>query len=158
MYNDLRGGDHILRDPLNAFGSFGFNGGSLKLAGGVNRELSREGQMWVAMIALVILTTGYIQDLKDQVGDKLRNRKNVPILLGDGLCRVVIAAFVIFWAFACASFFHIKPWAFCLPVLLGAGIELNGLLRRTVKADYATWRTWCVWLIVLFMLPALTRF
>lgn len=157
MYNDLRGGDHILRDPLIAAGSFGFNGGSLKLAGGPHRALSREGHTWVAMIALVILTTGYIQDLKDQVGDKLRNRKSVPILMGDGLCRAVIAAFILSWSFVCAAFFQLKPWAFGLPVALGAGIGLSGLLRRNREADYATWRAWCFWLIVLFTLPALTR-
>jgi 4-hydroxybenzoate polyprenyltransferase len=158
MYNDLRGGDHMLRDPLIAAGSLGFNGGSLKLAGGHDRAMTKEGKMWVVMIALVILTTGYIQDLKDQVGDKLRSRKSVPILLGDGLCRIVIAGFILFWAFVCASFFQLKWWAFALPVVLGAGIGLNGLLRRNREADYATWRTWCFWLIVLFALPALSRF
>lgn len=68
MYNDLRGGDHLLRDQLIAAGSLGFNGGSLRLAGGVGRTVNDEGHLWTVMIAAVILTTGYIQDLKDQVG------------------------------------------------------------------------------------------
>ncbi|KAK0671264.1 UbiA prenyltransferase family-domain-containing protein [Cercophora samala] len=158
MYNDLRGGDHMLRDPLIAAGSLGFNGGSLRLAGGVGRTVNDEGHLWTVMIAAVILTTGYIQDLKDQVGDKLRERKSVPILIGDGLCRVVIAAFILSWSFACAYFWRLKLWAFVVPVLLGAGIGMNGLLKRNREADYATWRTWCFWLIVLFTLPTLSRF
>ena len=158
MYNDLRGGDHMLRDPLIAAGSLGFNGGSLRLAGGPGRTVSDEGKMWTLMIALVILTTGYIQDLKDQVGDKLRDRKSVPILLGDGLSRFVIGSFILGWSFVCAYFWKLTLWAFIVPVALGAGIGLNGLMKRNREADYATWRTWCFWLIVLFALPVLSRF
>ncbi|KAK3994320.1 UbiA prenyltransferase family-domain-containing protein [Cladorrhinum sp. PSN332] len=159
MYNDLRGGDHMLRDPLIAAGSLGFNGGSLRLAGGgADRTVSDEGRMWTVMIALVILTTGYIQDLKDQVGDKTRDRKSVPILLGDGLCRVVIGSFILGWSVVCAYFWRLTWWAAVLPIALGAGIGMNGLLRRNREADYATWRTWCFWLIVLFVLPVLSRF
>lgn len=74
LYNDLMGGDELVRDLIISIAYGMFNSGSLEIAvGGGNKGcISQQGVAWTAVISGVILTTMQVQDLKDQAGDRTR--------------------------------------------------------------------------------------
>jgi hypothetical protein len=39
---------------------------------------------WLAMITDTVFSTVQLQDMPDQQGDKLRGRKTMPLIMGDG--------------------------------------------------------------------------
>lgn len=64
-YNELKGGDGLLRDVIIAISYGHANRTSLELAIGTVTTVSSEGQPWIVIISIIVLTTMYIQDLKD---------------------------------------------------------------------------------------------
>ncbi|KAI1436363.1 UbiA prenyltransferase family [Xylaria sp. CBS 124048] len=154
VYNELGGGDEaFLREILIAIAYGVFNYGSFRLALGRGAEISSAGMAWIVRISAVVLTTMQIQDLKDMAGDRLRNRKTIALLLGEGFSRASVALLVCFWSYACA-----RPWDLPWPAY-GAIMALGGLVatrvlsRRNVEDDRQTWRLWCFWLCGLYLLP-----
>lgn len=157
LYNDLRGGDEIVRDFIIAVAFGLFNRASLQLAIGGQASIGVDGNTWTGIISGVILTTMQVQDLKDQAGDRLRGRKSMPLFLGAGVSRTVIAFFVLFWSLACINFWGIPKWAYALPFVSGIVVVLSVLLRRTPKEDARTWKLWCLWTVILYTLPVVRR-
>lgn len=161
VYNDLRGGDSMARDVLIAIAFSLFNTASLRIAAGsgdaqaVVPDLSPAGRAWVGLISIVILTTMQVQDLKDQAGDRLRNRWTVPLALGEWTSRVSLALLIPFWTGVCARVWWPRGhWALILPpVLIGALCSVRVLFKRTPKADSNTWKLWCLWGVGLYYLP-----
>ncbi|GKZ77201.1 hypothetical protein AnigIFM56816_010002 [Aspergillus niger] len=157
MYNDLHGGDELTRDVIIAIAYDVFLMGSLRIALGTATEtcsevtVSTTGYQWLAIIAGVIMTTMQIQDLRDQVGDRTRGRKTWPLVVGDSVSRVWIAACVCLWSVASVWF-----WGE-VPLLISAGtMALGGwigacVLRKT--GDVTAWKWWCFWQLVLYSLP-----
>ena len=157
LYNDLRGGDGIMRDLIIAVAFAIFNRGSLKLATSQQTEISHEGYSWTAIISVVILTTMQVQDLKDQAGDRGRGRRTIPLVFGDSISRWSIAGFVLLWSCCCASFWKSKDWAFASLILLGGYVASQAVLKRSPRDDRLTWRLWCLWLMMLYLLPILSH-
>lgn len=158
VYNDLRGGDSVARDFLIAIAFALFNTASLRIASAGNDvlvQLSPAGRTWVGLISLVILTTMQVQDLKDQAGDRLRNRWTVPLVLGERTSRISLALLIPFWTGFCAWVWWPRGhWAVILPpVLVGALCTVRVLVKRTPKADSNTWKLWCLWGVGLYYLP-----
>ena len=179
VYNDLRGGDSRARDLLIAVAFALFNSASLRIAAGTAPagitavpgshepvvalpvrsapplQLSPGGYAWVGLISVVILTTMQVQDLKDQAGDRLRDRWTVPLAFGDWTSRVSLALLVPFWTGFCAYVWWPRGhWTLILPpVLIGALVTLRVLVKRTPKADSNTWKLWCLWGVGLYYLP-----
>lgn len=83
VYNDLHGGDEIIRDLIIAFGYGLYLASSLQIAIGPDYQITGNGYRWITMLSGIILTTMQVQDLKDQVGDRSRGRKTIPLVLGD---------------------------------------------------------------------------
>ncbi|KAK6220910.1 hypothetical protein LQW54_001830 [Pestalotiopsis sp. IQ-011] len=97
-YNELQGGAGALREVILAV-SYGLaNRTSLQLAAGPGGAVGAQGDRWILLVSMVILTTMHVQDLKDQVGDRRAGRKTLPLVAGDGVCRVLLAVFVPFCA------------------------------------------------------------
>ncbi|OJI87216.1 hypothetical protein ASPTUDRAFT_188542 [Aspergillus tubingensis CBS 134.48] len=142
MYNDLKGGDELIRDGIIAVAYGLYNIASLKIActGDEGVEPSEKGYLWTVVISGVILTTMQIQDLKDVEGDRTRGRQTIPLAFGEGWSRWSIVGFVVGWSVLCVWFWGLEGW-----VLMG----------RTVEENAAAWRLWCVWLMVLYGLPCL---
>jgi hypothetical protein len=55
-------------------------------------------------MGVVVASTGHSQDIADQVGDRLRNRKTVSFFVGDRVARWTIAVLPAFWAVAAPPF------------------------------------------------------
>jgi 4-hydroxybenzoate polyprenyltransferase len=153
LYNDLKGCDELIRDPIIAVAYGLFNAASLKIALGSQASISQDGYTWVYIISGVILTTMQVQDLKDQEGDRTRGRKTIPLYFGDNVSRVSIAAFAIFWSFICSHFWCLQLWAYALPLSVAIVLALSTLLRRTPKEDSQSWKLWCLWTVSLYSLP-----
>ena len=157
LYNDLKGGDEIIRDLIIAVAFGLYNMGSLKIAISGQTEITTQGYTWIAIISGVILTTMQIQDLKDEAGDRERGRVTIPLLLGEGISRWSIAIFVLIWSCCCAFFWELWPWAYALPAALGGFVAFRAIWRRTPKEDSRTWKLWCLWMVGLYGLPIVYR-
>ncbi|KAM7206085.1 Digeranylgeranylglyceryl phosphate synthase [Naviculisporaceae sp. PSN 640] len=190
-YNDLRGCDEVFRDAIIAV-SYGLaNLTSLWLAASSPNASSPDqtttvaitprGYLWTAMISGVILTTMHVQDLKDQEGDKSRNRKTVPLVFGDWFSRWAVAAFVPFWSVMCAAFWHdplesalgvnnpyqegsrsrallyAGHWMYIVQLILGLLVAQRVLSKKSPREDANTWRLWCFWHSSLYALPLVSR-
>lgn len=161
LYNDLRGGDEswILRNVIIA-AAFGlFNTGSLRVAAGSQEfaSLTSSGVIWTFMISGVILTTMHVQDLKDQEGDRMRNRRSAPIVLGDRVSRITIAFPVCFWSLFCTSLWPSGIWGAC-PVVLGAWVALRCMAYTDKLSDRRTWELWALWTAIMYSMPCLYYF
>ncbi|KAI1199704.1 UbiA prenyltransferase family-domain-containing protein [Nemania serpens] len=157
MYNDIRGGDEVVRDLIISVAYGMFNSASLEIAVGggeyTDINISRGGLIWTTMVSAVILTTMQVQDLKDQAGDRTRGRQTIALWIGDRFSRISIAVFVVFWSAACLFFWDLKPWGYVAPAATGAITAYRVLVKQTPKDDATTWRWWCGWTITLYLLP-----
>jgi 4-hydroxybenzoate polyprenyltransferase len=157
MYNDIRGGDEVVRDLIISIAYGMFNSASLEIAVGggeyTDISISRGGMVWTTMISAVILTTMQVQDLKDQAGDRTRGRQTIALWLGDRFSRITIAFFTCFWTAACLFFWDLRPYGYVVPAMSGAWTAYRVLFKTTPKEDATTWRWWCLWTITLYLLP-----
>ena len=108
---------------------------------------------WLAILAGVIFTTMQVQDLKDQEGDRVRNRQTAPLVLGHIPARWTVVVPVVFWSFACPLFWRLDLLGYFPPVGLGAVLATRVVRMRDWKADCTTWKSWCYWLTLLYVLP-----
>ncbi|KUI72061.1 hypothetical protein VM1G_11830 [Cytospora mali] len=86
-YNNFGGADHhpVLRNTINALGYSCFTSGAMEVALAAPLPLSTTGPFsrWFAILAGIILTTVHTQDMYDQEGDAIRNRRTMPLVVGD---------------------------------------------------------------------------
>jgi 4-hydroxybenzoate polyprenyltransferase len=155
LYNDLKGGDEVIRDLIISVAFGIYNHASLKLAVDAGTEVTQQGYIWIALISGVILTTMQVQDLKDQAGDEGRNRRTIPLVFGDSFSRWSIAGLVLLWSPICVFFWRLNLWAYVLPMAIGTYLAFQVLWKRDPKADAKAWRLWCVWMMVLYVLPVI---
>jgi UbiA prenyltransferase family. len=152
MYNDLHGGDEIIRDLIIAVGYALYLSSSLKIAIGPHHHITENGYSWIAMMSGIILTTMQVQDLKDQAGDATRGRQTWPLVLGDSVSRWMITGFVIFWSIACSYFWRLPLWGYAVPMCVGLWVAFHVVKKQN---DSAAWKYWCVWQVVVYSLPFL---
>lgn len=157
LYNDLKGGDEIIRDLIIAVAFGLYNMASLTIAVSAQTEISTQGYTWIAITSGVILTTMQVQDLKDQAGDCARGRLTMPLLLGERMSRWSIAIFVLVWSGLCTFFWELQPWAYGLPAVLGGFVAFQAVRGRSPEQDSRTWKLWCLWMMVLYVLPVAYR-
>lgn len=150
LYNDLRGGDEIIRDGIIACGYALYLTSSLRIALGPEVQITKHGYRWISMMSGIILTTMQVQDLKDQTGDRTRGRKTLPLVLGDTISRWSIAGFILFWSISCSYFWRVTLWGCALPMLTGLGVAFHVVSR---SHDAWAWRSWCAWQVVVYALP-----
>lgn len=101
LYNDLGGtNEHFtIRNGLNGIAYVLYGSGALRIAlGRTDKALPCPAYGWLGPIAMIIFTTMLVQDLKDQVGDRARNRSTTPLDLGDGVSRWSVAIGVAIWS------------------------------------------------------------
>jgi 4-hydroxybenzoate polyprenyltransferase len=91
--------------------------------------------------------------MEDQEGDRLRNRKTLPIVCGDDSTRWGNAAAILLFSLLVPAFWRMGIVGYCLPVLLGAVIAGRTLFLKTLASDKQTFRLWCLWLTTLYCLP-----
>ena len=158
-YNNLAGGDSscLLRNTINACGYLCFTSGAMEVAAGVHLPPGARLVQWLGIIAAVILSTVHLQDMHDQTGDRVKGRKTVPLVVGDGRTRWSTAFAMIFWGFICPYYWQGRLGVLILSSILAVYIAARGLLLRTVSDDRLTFKLWNAWMTLIFMLPLLHR-
>lgn len=156
-YNDLNGGEEwIFRNFLNAGGYLCFTIGAMQVARGTqNFECSNTGLKWLCWTSAIISCTMHIQDLYDQEGDKLRDRRTIPLVFGDSIARYSIALPIVLWSFVAPAYWTSSVFGFLPTVALGTTITMR-LLRKAkgnVAHDKMTFVYWNAWIISIHMLP-----
>lgn len=155
MYNDLGGGDDgfILRNLIIAAAFSQYNKGAFRVATQTSFDVSTTTWCWLAMTSGVIGSTMQVQDMKDQEGDRTRNRRTAPLALGDYIARWTIAIPTAVWSIACPAFWNLNVLGYLLPVGVGMIIVFRILFLSGFKADKRTWWIWTAWTAIIWMLP-----
>ena len=158
-YNNFAGADSncLVRNLLNAAGYLCFTSGAMEVAFGFPLRVEARLVQWFGVIAAVLVTTVHVQDMCDQVGDSMRGRKTVPLVLGDGPARWTTAIPMIFWGYVCPRFWNSAMVVTALSLLLAGTVAARSLMLRTIKDDVLTFKVWNGWLTLVFLLPLLSR-
>lgn len=157
-YNDFGGSDNsvLLRHLINAAGFNRFTTGALSVMLGSGAHLYTPTLLaWNLVVAAIVFSTVQAQDMYDQKGDLLRNRRTVPLVIGDGPARWSIAIPMVFWGFACPAFMGAPVAGHVLCGGLACLISARSLFLTSVAADKATFRIWNMWLVCVYLLPLL---
>ncbi|KAK4640661.1 hypothetical protein QC761_0094250 [Podospora bellae-mahoneyi] len=161
-YNDLNLADRswISRNVINALGFCSFASGALEVA--MDSPLSFSGEnnqtvvKWLAMIGGIVFSTVQTQDMADQVGDSSRGRKSMPLALGDGPARWMIAIPMVGWSIVCPWFWGAGAVVHVVAAFLGLLIACRTLTWRSIEADKRTFQLWNLWMAGLYTLPLLS--
>ena len=156
IYNDLGAADehYLVRHVNNALGFIAFSAGATQVACGFPQHgLNDTAYQWLAMIGAVITFTIQFQDMEDQEGDRLRNRRTMPLVIGDYVTRWANAVTVVLFSVGCPAFWQLGMIGFAVPVFLGTVIAIRTMTLKDVAADKRTFQLWCLWLITLYLLP-----
>ncbi|KAF2681133.1 hypothetical protein K458DRAFT_457743 [Lentithecium fluviatile CBS 122367] len=148
-YNDLGGaqGHHVIRDALNAIGMTSWLFGCIKVAGGPGFQFSNSELFTSVALVAAIVTTIAIQDFRDLDGDRECGRATLPIVLGHGAARVLLATSVLLWSLGIVM---VKSLGIVSgPTGLGTLIAARLLLFRNRSADKITMELWYGWFATL---------
>ena len=158
-YNHFAGADssYLVRNLINALGYVCFTSGAMEVALGFSLPVKTRLVEWFGVIAAVIFTTVHLQDMYDQLGDRIRGRRTVPLVIGDGPARWMTAITMIFWGYLCPRFWHSAMRVTALSVLLAGTVAARCLMLRTIEADRLTFKLWNMWMTLVFLLPLLSQ-
>lgn len=160
LYNDLGCGDTgpVQRNILNAVAFACFGWGAITTLLG-SRDVGSNTVLicWIAVTAAIVMTTIHAQDFPDVVGDKVRGRKTIPLLLSEAWARGSLAGLILFWSIVCLRFWNVKSTLAWMAVLgIGVTISLKTTLDRTRSSDKLVWKLWCYWITSVYLLPLLS--
>ncbi|KAL8671616.1 MAG: hypothetical protein Q9168_003889 [Polycauliona sp. 1 TL-2023] len=107
-YNNFGGGDKscLIRNIINGCGYVCFTSGAMEVALGLPLPLETSLLRWFGIIAAIIFSTVHLQDMYDQAGDRVKGRNTVPLVIGDGHARWIIAVAMPFWGSVCPLYFN----------------------------------------------------
>ncbi|TVY84928.1 Fumagillin beta-trans-bergamotene synthase [Lachnellula suecica] len=154
-YNDLKGSDSsfAVRNFINACGFVCFASGAMQVAIGQHESALKLLGWWSPVVACIVFSTVQTQDMYDQRGDAVRNRKTLPLVIGDGPARWTIAIPMIMWCFFAPWLWKSSVAGYVAPVSLGLIIAARTLWKRSEKQDKTTFRFWNLWLVCVYLLP-----
>ena len=158
-YNHFAGADSscLVRNLINGLGYVCFTSGAMEVALGFPLPVETRLIQWFGVIVAVIFATVHLQDMYDQLGDRIRGRKTVPLVIGDGPTRWMTAIAMIFWGYLCPRFWNSAMTVTALGSLLAGTVAARCLLLRTIEADRVTFKLWNLWMTLVFLLPLLSQ-
>ena len=157
-YNDRGGAEScVTRNVINACGFICFASGAMEVALGIPLPLGTGLFQWFLVIGGVVFSTVQTQDLYDQVGDRARGRKTLPLVVGDGRSRWMTALPIMFWGLFCPWYWGTRCGVSMAFLAIGSVIAARMLLKKNVIDDKTTFKIWNAWMIMLYSLP-ITKF
>ena len=158
----------FMRNICNAWGYASFNAGAYMITSGMfshphlrtptivlmpmplfaigESTISARTAMSFAINALIIVSTIYAQDFRDEIGDKYMGRRTIPILWPKGSrigILVVLAAWSIGLAWAC----DLGPFFSVLFCAMAMFVGIRFFRKRTAEADQRSYRYYNVRLL-----------
>jgi len=164
VYNDMGGGNSngIIRNILVALGWSNTSLGAFRVGCGFPKyDVNQTMYPWIIMIILVMVTTSHVQDLRDMTGDRSKDRKTLPLFMGEDLCRSLLVAGIMFWSIMVPMFWfgmHKGMLGYILPLAGGVYVSWRIMTKKTSKQDCATYKFWSLWLMSFYVLPIFARF
>ena len=157
-YNNFAGGDVdcFVRNLINACGYVCFTSGAMEVALGFRLPLQTRLLQWFGMIAAIVFSTVHLQDMYDQIGDSMRGRKTVPLVIGDVPARWTVAIPMIIWGSLCPRFWNGGIVVLTLSLVLAGTIAVRSLLFKTIKSDQTTFKVWNAWMTLVFVMPLMS--
>ena len=154
-YNEWMGAESLfLRNLLNAVGILCSFAGPLEIAiGGTSLLNFPKTVAWLMILGSIIFTTAHVQDFRDQLGDKARGRRTVPIVIGDGPARWLVVVAVSVWSLFGPAFWRLGVQGYSLPIIGGVCTISNLMSNKTVEGDKWTWKLWAGWMASFLFLP-----
>ena len=158
-YNEWNGGDFhcLLRNLLNAAGVACYYAGAAEIMTGswwtAPSGFRANLLEWLSVVAAIIATTIHLQDLRDQLGDKARGRRTIPLVYGEITCRVSVAAAIALWSLLVPRVCNSKMAGQLMPVVLGGCLIMRIFLMREAKEDDRSFKLWGVWLMAVLLTP-----
>ena len=112
MYNDLSGAKehYIIRNIINAAGLICYSSGSTRVAYDSGFTLNSTAYVWLGVVGAIVFSTLQMQDMAGQAGDRARNRRTAPLVLGDGPAHWTIAVPVMIWSVVCPLFWRVSMY------------------------------------------------
>lgn len=156
MYNDLGGSDDnfIVRNLIIAIAYILYGSGTLRVAcNHPSCSMNTNAVVWLIVIACIIFTTMHVQDLKDMAGDRAKNRKTAPLVLGETCTRYILAVAILFWSVVCSVYWRLGHGVLVAMLAFGILLAIRVVLLRGMVADRTTWKLWSYWLASLYFLP-----
>ena len=158
MYNDCGGAEEnfAIRNFIIAAAYALYGNGALRVACGSNTStVICQTYTWHALVSGAIFFTMQMQDLKDQEGDRARQRRTAPLILGDAVSRWTIAIPTLVFSIAGLAFWDLNLFtaAGILPAVMSSIVAVRVLVLRSQYADRVTWKLWSYWLMTLYALP-----
>ncbi len=150
-YNDLGGsqGLWIIRDVESAIGLVSWLFGCMSVAGGPDLQYSPQEVLSAVVLFIAMASTVAIQDFRDLEGDRVTGRHTLPIIVGEGIARFLMAASLLLWSFG-------------VPILLGkigmmtlalnatgVALAMRLIFVRSRGADKRSLEYWYGWFAVL---------
>lgn len=159
-YNEWGGASNpLLKNLLNGIGFACFFGGPLEVATG-HSVLSGDMKAfwWLLVLAGAISTTVHAQDFRDIDGDRASGRETVPLFIGDGNARAILAVGIIGWTVISCWLWNLglaeRQWNSCIfACVAGALVVCSFHWNKTREGDRRSWKLYPMWLIGLFVIP-----
>ena len=160
----------FMRNICNAWGYASFNAGAFAIASGTfsvpptcasydhtqrpsffalsgHTSISTRSEISFVINALIIVSTIYAQDFRDEIGDKRMGRRTIPILWPEG-SRIGIFMALVTWSIG-LSWACELGWLFAVPFcVLAMFVGLRFLWKRTAEADQRSYRYYNVQLLI----------
>ncbi|KAI1387695.1 UbiA prenyltransferase family-domain-containing protein [Hypoxylon trugodes] len=109
----------VTRNFINAAGILSFASGAMEVVLGFPLVVTKPSVEWLGILALVIFSTIQMQDLPDIEGDSDRNRKTMPLVVGNTITRWVTAILVLVFSGLPPTYWRLDWYSFIVPLLLG---------------------------------------
>lgn len=164
LYNEQAWGDTSWwqRSLMNAFGITTNRVATLRVAitavqwqAPQQLQFSDDGLVWFLMCACIVFTTIQVQDLRDQEGDALIDRRTLPLILGDAPTRGLTAIAVMTWSAVCPLYWELDMSSCIVSLVSGAVVTSHILLNRSIAHDRLAFRLLGAWWVLLYFLPVM---
>ena len=160
-YNELGASDRncLEKNFVNGCGYICYIFGAIDVGRtGQPFTFSHKAFAWIILIGFVVFSTIHVQDMEDQDGDKIQDRKTVPLVIGDINARYTIVVAIALWSLIAPLFWGFsRVVLFAAPCLLGTLVVWRTLRLRDVRSDQITFKLWNLWMVSLYILPFMHR-
>lgn len=178
LYNDLDGGDEsvLLRHGLNGCAFALYTHASTMIAANEQNSFFWEllhlenhtrvlmtplAFRWLAVQGCIVATTIHAMDLPDIEGDQKKNRRTLPLVIGEKAARISLALGCLAWSVFCLLFWDLFRGVpvFCV-LMLGwsVAVGVRAVMIWDVDATKRTYQMWCIWLTAIYGLPWIASF